>query len=63
MPNIEKALRREKKEQSRRKMGRSGDSVFLIQEVQKKRADQLKKKKRDKAIKSRRKRKEESRNG
>ena len=55
MPNIEKALRREKKERNRRKMGRDGDSVFLIQEVQRKRSDLLRKKQR--------RQKEERRNG
>ncbi len=55
MPNIEKALRREKKEKNRRKMGRDGDGVFLIQEIQKKRSDQIRKKQR--------KQKEEQRGG
>ena len=55
MPTLEKALRRDKKRQSKRKHGRDGDSVFLLQEIQKKRRDQL--------IKKKRKQKEEQRNG
>lgn len=46
MPNIEKALRRDRKEKNRRKMGRDGDSVFLIQEIQRKRHAQLRRKQR-----------------
>jgi hypothetical protein len=55
MPNIERAARRDRKEKNKRKHGRDGDSVFLIQEIQKKRRDQL--------IKKQRKQKEEQRGG
>ncbi len=63
MPSIEKALRRERKEKNRRKHGRDGDSVKLIQEIQQKRREKIMKKNRDKAIKKRRKRKESTQNG
>ncbi len=63
MPNIEKALRRDKKERNRRKHGRDGDSVKLIPELQQKRRDEIIKKHRDQAIKRRRRHKEELHNG
>jgi hypothetical protein len=55
MPNIEKALRREKKIKNKRKHGRDGDSVKLILRIQQKRRDEI--------LKKLRKQKEEIRNG
>ena len=63
MASIEKALRRDKKIRNKRKHGRDGDSVFLIQEVQQKRREQIIKKNRDQSIKKRRKQKEEQHGG
>ena len=63
MPSIEKALRRDRKEKNRRKHGRDGDSVFLIQDIQQKRRDAIIKKNRDQSIKRKRKQKQEQRGG
>ncbi len=63
MASIEKALRRDKKIRNKRKHGRDGDSVKLIQEIQIKRREELIKKKREQAIKRRRKQKQEQHNG
>jgi len=55
MPNIYKAERRDRKRKNKRKHGRDGDSVFLIQEIQRKRRDEL--------LRKKRKEKENARNG
>jgi len=43
--SLEKAKKRDKKRQKRSKMGVSGKSVFLIQEIQIKKAQKIKDKK------------------